>query len=88
MARFRLGMKHCLILFDPELFGEVMAHEDYYPERFPVPIIETYAKRRNRAMFNIQYVKKAFSTLKINRKFFANLTANNYDEYALYSLFL
>ena len=58
MARFRLGMKHCLILFDPELFGEVMAHEDYYPERFPVPIIETYAKRRNRAMFNIQYVQK------------------------------
>nr|XP_022295105.1 cytochrome P450 10-like isoform X1 [Crassostrea virginica]XP_022295106.1 cytochrome P450 10-like isoform X1 [Crassostrea virginica] len=54
MARFRLGMKHCLILFDPELFGGVMAHEDYYPERFPVPIIETYAKRRNRAMFNIQ----------------------------------
>lgn len=55
MSRIRLGSKNCLILFDPELISEVMAHEGPYPERYPVPLMETYAKRTKRAMFNLQY---------------------------------
>uniref|UniRef100_K1PMZ6 Cholesterol side-chain cleavage enzyme, mitochondrial n=1 Tax=Magallana gigas TaxID=29159 RepID=K1PMZ6_MAGGI len=54
MSRIRLGSKNCLILFDPELISEVMAHEGPYPERYPVPLMETYAKRTKRAMFNLQ----------------------------------
>nr|XP_034332578.1 cytochrome P450 10 isoform X2 [Crassostrea gigas] len=54
MSRIRLGSKNCLILFDPELISKVMAHEGPYPERYPVPLMETYAKRTKRAMFNIQ----------------------------------
>lgn len=55
MSRIRLGSKNCLILYDPELISKVMAHEGTYPERYPVPLMETYAKRTKRAMFNIQY---------------------------------
>ena len=54
MVRIRLGPQKCLILFDPELISQTIAHEGIYPERFPVPIMDSYVKRTHRCMLSQQ----------------------------------